>query len=549
MGPIDSLTKRKRPKPAPPALQVPVLVTRDRRTLELRQFYVLPRPDDAALSYGLDVYLFFAPGFGLTPQTWDQSGFYRDAQLFMRLHAPALSMHDLSRLDVPNNPIDLLRQRLPMLLHDSAPSGASLTALAQMFGAELTDALYREVWWLRQKIKALANVQDVSDVHQAVHDVVHSISHFCRDSLQSMAVLQRMRVEAQAYQGIAHPSLLPSLAFAEEYSCAMLDEGLSTLAHEIDHATRMRDGTGAAVRSRLMIAHMLEQLNHRRRAQGFALPSTDAGEYYTYRIGLIKKELQRALYVNTRSLQRDPFYANSAAMVAAGLAATWATLAQIPLLTGRWNEKEGMILFAAAVGAYVLKDRIKEWVRNRLSRRWIQWDHDHKIMGDALRHVGLGAFTGRARERMRWLEDADVPEGISTLRSSERTVRGVSTELEQVLHYRRILTFEPAGTSPLPRGYGIQEILRLSLDDILRRLDDPKDEVAYYDEVSGKFAQTALPKVYHLNVVHVATDLQSGQQILSRARVVLNQKRLLRIEPVASRENQISQLAIKAMMK
>ncbi len=521
----------------------PQLVSRDQRTVELRQFYPLPISSSEEYSYSLDVYFFFPRSFGVSAATWNRDLFYRDTHVYLRLHAPTLTLRDLSNLDHLNNPIALLRQRLPLLLGPEAPASASMTALAQMFGAELTDALNRESWAIRRLIRAVDK-----NAQAQPNEVLHALEAFCWDGLDALTALRRVRAKAQAYQGVVHPALLASLSFAEEYASAMMDEGLSEVAFDLEHAHGLRDGTGCAVRMRLVIAHTLETLNRRRRDQGFVLPSTGneiESEYYSYRMSLLKKELQRALYIDTRSLGRDPFYANSAAMVAAGLAATWATLAQVPFLTGQWDIRENFTLFGVAIGAYILKDRIKDWVKTVLSRRLNQWDHDHQIVGDALAEVGLGAFTGRARERMRWLPEGELPDDVFAMRTQQRTVRGSTTELEHVLHYERLLSFKGTETSPMPRGFGVQEILRLSLDDLLRRLDDPMDQTSFYDGAAGRFTRAPLPKVYHLNVVHVATNLHTGQRFLNRARVVLNRRQLLRIEPVMSREDTIELLPKK----
>ena len=83
-------------------------------------------------------------------------------------------------------------------------------------------------------------------------------------------------------------------------------------------------------------------------------------EYLTYRTNRLKKEVQRTLYLEPESNERVELISNSAAMVAAGLAALWATTAQIPLLSGHFGETTSALFFAVAIGAYILKDRIKK---------------------------------------------------------------------------------------------------------------------------------------------------------------------------------------------
>jgi hypothetical protein len=184
-----------------------------------------------------------------------------------------------------------------------------------------------------------------------------------------------------------------------------------------------------------------------------------------------------------------------------------------------------------AIVVYVLKDRLKEWAQKRLRKRWSRWDHDIVIEGDALADVGLGAFKGAAKESFRWVDEAAISPDIAQMRQRQRTVRGASSELEQVFHYRRTLSLAPVAASPLPPGYGIEEMLRLNLDDVLRRLDDPNQTISFY-RGSGTFEAALMPKVYHLNVVIVVHSSRGPQRFISRHRVVLNKNRILRIELV-----------------
>jgi hypothetical protein len=76
-------------------------------------------------------------------------------------------------------------------------------------------------------------------------------------------------------------------------------------------------------------------------------------------------------------------------------------------------------------------------------------------------------------------------------------------------------------------------------DEILKRLDDASDDVAFYDPSTGNFVRAAMPKVYHLNlVVETTTGAQDDPDAvrhLSRSRVIVNQEGVVRIDPVAER--------------
>jgi hypothetical protein len=504
---------------------VPRVTVRDRRTLEVRQVFPLPAAGQTA-RYDVEMYFFMPRSFGVTPASYNKERFYRDGQALLRLTSTGAPLAELSDLSNTRNPAHILRNQLADLTGPDAPDSETLEALAQMFGAEVADGVEREAADLRKEVEREGSPPAEAEAR---------LERFCAEALGALGTMRRLRAKTLAYRAVAPRRLLDSLAFAEEYACAVIDEEMSELAQVIDDAPALFDGRGTAVRMRLRIARTLQDVNERRRDQGFAVPWGKSPEFFSYRIGLLKKEVQRALYLDTRNAARDPLIVNSAAMVAAGLAATWATLAQLPLWTGGWGTSQGVYFLLIAVGAYILKDRIKEWVRMGLARRLLKWDHDKKIVGDALSRVGLGRFSGRARERVEWRgEDNDIPEQVWKLRRKHRTVRGVEPELERVLHYTRSVEIAQDPAEPVPVGMGVKELFRFSLNDVLRRLDDPLDQVSFYDTEAGGFRTQELPKVYHLNLVVVATEGIAGEQHLTRWRVVVNRKGILRVDEVAT---------------
>ncbi len=515
------------------------VAARDRRTLEVRQLFALPHKKNEETSYETRIWLYFPRGFGISPQSWSVEAFYQDAHTYMRLHAPSLRLKDFADLEHPTNPAAILRRQLPMLVEDAAPTAQALDTLAKTLGAELVDAVTTTTRAL------IARIHDV-DVADDKGALVRGVDACCTDVLRALGAVRRVRAKARAYRTVA-PSLLPALAFAEEFASAVVDERLAELAHVVDAAPALRDGSGAAVKMRLNVARAAEAVHRRRREQGFPIPSGSLGanlehdarssgrsnEYFTYRLGVLKKEMQRALYVDTRANKSDPFWRNSAAAVAAGLAATWALLAQVQLFSGGLSSSQSVLLFAAAVFAYILKDRMKEWTRAVLTRKLLKWDHNERIVGDALSCAGLGKIGGRAAEIARWVKDTEVPKPIAGLRQSVRTVRGVA-DLEHILLVHRRVTFE-ADQTPVPEGFGVQELFRLSLDEILKRLDDPVDDVAYYEPETGSFARAEMPRVYHLNLIAEATEEKSGDQVTARFRVVVNQQGIVHIDRVLER--------------
>jgi len=508
------------------------VTTRDRWTLEVRRLLPLTTTADP-VGHTVDVYFFFPRVFGVHPRGYTRDEFFGDTTVHLRLAAPGLTLLELADLENDANPASLLRKALPKIVTPDAPRVESLVTLAQMFGAELADAIENESKRLRALLDARPRRRKRPKVKVGKKRrllLESGVTTLSEHGLRALATLRRLRAKAMAYRAVAHPSLFHALAFAEEHTTSVYEEQIARLAEAVDGHPALRDGTGLALRLRLKLAAAAQHVARRRMDQGFAVPWAANKEMFVYRTGVVKKEVQRALYIDTRNVARDPIFANTAALVAAGLAATWATLAQIPLLNGSMSTGQGSVLFVAAVAAYMVKDRIKEWTRQFLARRLLVWDHDRRIASTTLRHVGLVDLEGRARERLVYLEKDKVPADVKRARQSQRTVLGLTGELEDVIHYKRVVTLDPA-KSTTTGGLGVRELIRFSLAELLDRLDESKEPVAYFDPVKGDFVRSALPKVYHLNLV-VQTSAPDGTSTLSRVRVIVDHDGIQRLEPV-----------------
>ncbi|MBI5495253.1 MAG: hypothetical protein HY904_09490 [Deltaproteobacteria bacterium] len=527
----QSLTDLPSLAPAPDETETlvpPVVILRDRRQVELRQAYALPEAG-GTLDYVVEFFLFLPRAMGVTPATYPKADFYTDAHVYTRLDAPGRSLRELGDLNDERSPLAKVHAVLPRLLEARAPATEPLVSLVQLHAHELSEAV------VTATLTAARDARTGTPEGPAAFE--RDVERLLDDADGALVAIRQVRAEAEAFGVLCHPGLQKALGFAEEYVSAVLDEQVALLSDAVRDSRHLRDGEGTAVRVLLRLGRFAVEESRLRLEAGYALPWDEPREYFAYRLGLLKKALQQALYLNTREARGEEYIRDSAAMVAAGLAATWAFLAQIPMLNaGAMNTSTYLVLLASAVGAYMLKDRIKEWTRNWLMRRLRLNDYSRRIVADALRRFGLDGLHGRARERVRYLHADEVDDDIRAVRLLHRSVMGVGVELEDVLHYRRQLTLTADEKATVPPGFGIREILRLNTTALTRRLDDPLDEVAYYDAPSGQFRRAHLPKVYHANLIVRVSARHAPYAWVVRHRVVLNQDGLVRVEPVVTQK-------------
>jgi hypothetical protein len=217
-------------------------------------------------------------------------------------------------------------------------------------------------------------------------------------------------------------------------------------------------------------------------------------------------------------------------MVAAGLAATWALVAQLPAQLRDLSPTAQTIVLAAPVVAYMAKDRIKELSREWLTARLRTFDHVNALRAESLRESGLGTLEGIVKEKARFCRLSDAPAEVISARAASRAVHRMELEEEHILAYTRRLEWKESGASqPLAEGYAVRQIVRLNLRELLGRLDEPRHELPHYDGADARFTLGYLPKVYHLNVV-ARLDSSESKPLFHRNRVVLNKEGILRLE-------------------
>ena len=195
----------------------------------------------------------------------------------------------------------------------------------------------------------------------------------------------------------------------------------------------------------------------------------------------------------------------------------------------RWGLNT-MPFFIAAVASYMMKDRIKEWLRNTFSRGLSQFLWDHSVH---IRDPESDAIVGECREAVAFMSMDDVPPEILRLRHDKPlSPLDRTRKPEVVIRYEKSMGLRGRTiASHHGRLKDISDIIRWDISRFLVRADDPKTEELVYDPESDEVRRVACPKVYHLNVLFVLRAGKGSEVIASqRGRVVLDKRGIRRLE-------------------
>jgi hypothetical protein len=509
----------------------------DRHQLEIRFDHELgdgTRPQ----RYRVDAFAFIPRNVGVNRTNYTRDQFYGDVTALMRIDAAPIPLRDLADSSCRASPLHELSRALDRIRSQPRPVPTRpIVVHVKLYAYLFTKAVDAEVRRLRERLAAAARTPRDSPERAGLEGLVSATLAGMRDALWAF---RSTRGAFWTFEELCHRSLAQALRNGDEFMSLHLEERLAPLALALDGEQGLLDGSGAAVRVRLMITALAEEEARYRERYGYAsFEESGLGrpEYFNYHVSLLKKAVHGALYLDVRSSGGDAFLRNAVGMVGASLAAIWAFAAQAPIsLIMGLSGAAKILVFMAGVFAYVMKDRIKSLTNEHLLRRVRKYDHASWLTADSLASMGLGMLRIELREAMGFKRSDEVPREIRELRFARRTVRQAEAAIEEVIHYRKELSVERRGTSDerIPEGFRVRDILRFNVRHFLVRLDDPIDEVAFLDRKMGTFRSARVPKVYHVNfVIRSERTDETGRVDLrhDRLRLVLDKNGIVRIEP------------------
>lgn len=502
----------------------------DRRQLELRFRYGLGRERTDG-GYTIDAWLFVPRSLGVTKDTYTKQDFYGDVTAYIRLDARPLPLQKLADSESAASPLYHFHRDLERYRNDPIPPPAGpVLAHAKLYAFLFVGGIRREFRKLRRMLRP--QVWEGKTSHERWEKRLESVLGGARHGL---AAFRRLRSGFWPFAWMTDSSLENAMRSADEYMSLELEEQISRVVAALQ-APHLLDGSGFALRNRLRLTKLAtEEAEYRTRYGYLVLTGDDEtrGEYFTHRMSLLKKTVQQALYLDVRSVKRDPFIRNAVGAFGAAVAATWALATQLPVTLANMQPNTQRILLAFAVLAYVAKDRIKAITNEYIAPRLLRYDHTSRLQGAALEAMGFGRIEAKLREANRFRTPGEIPADVLRLRQKGRTVLHLESAGEEVIHYRKqLVQLGSQRRAYSAKGYSLRDILRLNVRHFIARADDPYSEVGCFDPGKGTFSVAKLPKVYHLNLVLEVRSRQGAQDLrrLEHLRIVVNQEGILRIE-------------------
>ncbi|MDR2225762.1 MAG: hypothetical protein LBE52_07190 [Providencia sp.] len=463
-----------------------------KKQFEIKQKVLFPRKSKE-IRYQVETFFFLPSSLQVNPDLYTASSLQRSLKNYIRLRPPTVK---LSSLATENGELDELKQWLEKCEPQNPPSLD-----------EYENKLKRYALTFKRTVRL--NLKMVSQNPQ--RQTPEYLTDLLADIEKCLNCYRTLSVYTASIEAEIHSN---AFSYCDEFMTYYTMNYLHDLL--ADKQLPLREE---------MRHFWYQEMRYLKKHYPDCFPSneTDA-ELVTYRRNLLKKYINRYLYLDIRHKRGLPLLLHSIYGIAAAISMIFATL-----IAFLWQGKYGALsanLFLAMVIGYIFKDRLKEIGREQLYRIFQKWIPDRQLR---IYREGVKAPVGVCKESFRFISEAMLSPDIREMRQQSHWVNLVNVQrVEDILYYRKDVLLHNRQAVFEKNQSSIADITRFNISDFLKYIDISYEELTVNDEEPAMIGE----KVYHIYLCRrVTMDKKTYNEL---ARLVVNADGIKRLEVLQS---------------
>lgn len=477
---------------------------RDRWQFE-QKYDFLPDPSVDHNDYTQEFYFYVPKSLQVNQDTYLPKQFYRDQTNLIRYKTPVFTLRELSDPSCTPSPIAKITSLKEITEKNQEEIEKELKLLGNIFRSALRTKGQRLTKVLLQK--------DFETFSTETNQFCDEIDHF-------LEVYHQLKSEIN-----------------EKWTSPSIEEHFRFLTYFINHSTdqyliqlleRVRAESTKKLKS---IDKRLSDLLLRTQALIPMEPdqTEEEGEKVVYTKGLLDKFFLDALLLDIDRFSPRQRYRNFIGAIAAGVAMMVFSLFLV--LQGHYFHFNSEPFIVITIFLYILKDRIKEWVKAITHHRYLGWisDYTTKIRSPDGKHI-----LGILKEKFSFIDEDEVPEEITAIRNKEfHKVIESFKRPELIMYYQKKMRIYRKPRELEKRRFMLNVIFRFNFLHFMDKASNPYSPYCMLEEKTSELTIKELPKVYHLNII-VKTTVTKGNQPskvdLTKVRIVIDKNGIKRVE-------------------
>ncbi|MEI8365410.1 MAG: hypothetical protein WCF65_03235 [Parachlamydiaceae bacterium] len=491
---------------------------RDKWQFSLKSEF-LPHSGAKSSRYIQEFYIFIPNSLQIDERTYSKNDFYLDETNLIRYKTPEFSFEQLLNTEDHRSP--LTRVLTLCAENDTPETRKFLSDELKLLANVVRSLLRREV---KQLISLIA-VPEFASMVMRLRDNIHRL----RDSYK--------RAEASYLENWKDPLYYRQMLYIDEFISDSISYYLTGLLESVRLTGRESyQDVDKLLCDLLLEEKMIGDTFVKKNNMGSTGSDSAEGEGVLYRFGLLNKYVLGALLLFTSRFSSAQQYEQRYQHWIGSLSAAVAMFLYFSLFLWLGNVfviNSAPFLFLMII-VYVLKDRLKEWIRSFSYLRASRWFPDYTtVIQSQNRKNNLGSI----EESFSFIQPAQLPQEIKVMRNVEfHRVLEEYQRPENVIFYKRTVTMNPPTVSGA-RRYGLNIISRFNINRFLLHAADPSESHLALDPETRKLARIRLSKVYHLNLIIVSTTLENANSAdgakkveYKKLRIIIDKNGIKRIE-------------------
>ncbi len=493
-----------------------ILKRRDRYSIELKFRYLLRRRRNAAQFFRL--YFFLPASFNINPETYKREGFFDNRKIHIRLNTPSFSAREL--LDESKTDSPLIR--LEKMFYNMQQSKIEIETDDFIDECKLLGAVYKSL--LRDICSIMAR-QLIKKIEQFGNKTDKKIDFRRYEQELEEAVEIARRFHALSGSKTAKKKIRNVYALVDEYVSLLVERYFLVLSEEL----------GACSECKQIIRYInklvFNELLYRKEKQYPTFlegaPEKRRTEEYIYREKVLKRYASEVLFFHVKHTdeakrKREILYA-----FAAGIAMMVATA--IAFYGQTVFEGITVSLFILLVAGYMLKDRIKDFFRDILSRTLGSRLFDKK---NTLYRLRSRKKLGILKERVCFIKERKLEPQVRETRGKAKLEQQIADHYpEQVLLYEKKIKLKDKKIRKYySRMSSLADIGIFEMEPFFHHLAVQRGSVPVVTK-KKQLKSVDVKRMYHLSLLlHFR---EGDREVLHRFRLIVDGKGIKRIEPAS----------------
>ncbi|WP_272535964.1 hypothetical protein [Providencia sp. PROV212] len=459
-----------------------------KKQFEIKQQVFFPRKSKE-IRYQVETFFFLPASMQVNPDLYTPSNLQRSLKNYIRLRAPTVQ---LSSIPAVGGLVDELKSWLERLDPELPPTLDEYENHLKRFALTFK----RSVRLTLKMVAQNSQRQTEEYITGVLADIEHGLKRYRELSAYAAPIEKVIKSNAFAYCD----------EFMSHYTLFYLQDLLK------DKQLPLRDE----------IRHLwYQEMRYLKKLAPDSFPHDENdAEMVTYRRNLLKKYINRYLYLEIRHKRGLPLLLHSIYGIAAAISMVFATF-----IAFMWQGKYGALsanLFLAMVIGYIFKDRLKEIGREQLYRLFQRWIPDRQLR---IYREGVKEPVGICKESFRFLKESTLSPDIHEMRQKSHWVNLVNVQrVEDILYYRKDVTLHSNSAAFMQTQSSIVDITRVNISDFLKYLDISYEELMVNDDEPVIIGE----KVYHIYLCRRVIMNKKAYNEL--ARLVVNADGIKRLE-------------------